>query len=64
VKRTTPASPRIADAPRAITVRAVGDRGDLEAFQLEIRRLAREHGFEVVDVRIERARRSRPPRSA
>ena len=41
----------------------VEDRGDLEAFQLEIRRLAREHGLEVVDVRLQPARRPRARRS-
>jgi len=63
VRRKPPASPRSADTIRSITVRSVGDRGDLEAFQLEIRRLAREHGLEVVDVRLEPARRPRARRS-
>jgi hypothetical protein len=31
---------------------AAADRHALEALQLEIRRLARRHGFEVTDVRI------------
>ncbi|HTO12925.1 MAG TPA: hypothetical protein VMQ51_15230 [Candidatus Binatia bacterium] len=31
---------------------AGGDRQDMEALQLEIRRLAREHGVEIVSVEI------------
>ena len=48
---------------RRLSLRATGDRGDLEALQLEIRRLARAHGVEVTGVRIERVERARPSRS-
>jgi hypothetical protein len=37
---------------RQIEITSSADRHTLEALQLEIRRLAREHGFEVTDVRI------------
>jgi hypothetical protein len=46
--------------PRRLTLTARGDRNDAEALQLEIRRLAREHGIELADIRIEHL--SRPPR--
>jgi hypothetical protein len=51
----------VAPAPpgRRLSIRAAGDRGDLEALQLEIRRLARAHGVEIDEVRIERV--ERPP---
>jgi len=35
-----------------LEIEAQGDRQELEALQLEIRRLAREHGVEVVRVEI------------
>jgi hypothetical protein len=64
--------PRVEDdavtaPPRATTrrliVTALGDRNDAEALQLEIRRLAREHGIELADIRIEHlARPLRRPR--
>jgi cupin superfamily acireductone dioxygenase involved in methionine salvage len=37
---------------RRIQITSAADRHTLEALQLEIRRLAREHGYEVTDVRI------------
>jgi len=37
---------------RRIQITSAADRHALEALQLEIRRLAREHGYEVTDVRI------------
>jgi hypothetical protein len=37
---------------RRIQITSTADRHTLEALQLEIRRLAREHGYEVTDVRI------------
>jgi hypothetical protein len=46
---------------RRLTLTSSGDRNDLEALQLEIRRLAREHGVEVSEVRIDRVER-RPAR--
>jgi len=46
-------------AGRRLSIRAAGDRGDLEALQLEIRRLARAHGVEIDEVRIERVERAR-----
>jgi hypothetical protein len=48
-----------ASTERKLTLRSRGDRGDLEALQLEIRRLARAHGVEVMGVRIERVERRR-----
>lgn len=48
---------------RRLSIRAAGDRGDLEALQLEIRRLARAHGVEIDEVRIERVERARRHRS-
>jgi ABC-type uncharacterized transport system substrate-binding protein len=39
---------------RRLAITSSGDRNELEALQLEIRRLAREHGLEVTDIRIER----------
>jgi hypothetical protein len=50
-------------ATRRLTLTSSGDRGALEVLQLEIRRLARAHGLEVTDVRIERVERGRPSRS-
>jgi hypothetical protein len=49
----------VTDTPRESSIRRLaitssGDRNELEALQLEIRRLAREHGIEVTDIRIER----------
>jgi len=49
----------VTDTPRESSIRRLaitssGDRNALEALQLEIRRLAREHGIEVTDIRIER----------
>jgi hypothetical protein len=46
---------------RRLAITSSGDRNELEALQLEIRRLAREHGIEVTDIRIERVER-RPRR--
>jgi hypothetical protein len=37
---------------RRFQITSAADRHALEAFQLELRRLAREHGYEVIDVRI------------
>jgi hypothetical protein len=37
---------------RRVEITSTADRNTLEALQLEIRRLAREYGFEVTDVRI------------
>jgi hypothetical protein len=49
--------------PRRLTLTATGDRNDAEALQLEIRRLARQHGIELSDIRIEHlARAPRTPR--
>jgi hypothetical protein len=53
-----PASPG-----RRLAIRAAGDRADLEALQLEIRRLARAHGVEIAEVRIERVERAPTRRS-
>ena len=53
--------PRRSPTTRRLTLTSSGDRNDLEALQLEIRRLAREHGVEVSDLRIERVER-RPGR--
>ena len=50
-------------ATRRLSLTSSGDRGALEVLQLEIRRLARAHGLEVTDVRIERVERGRPSRS-
>lgn len=55
------ATPR-APTPRRLTLTAIGDRNDAEALQLEIRRLAREHGIELADIRIEHL--ARAPRRA
>jgi hypothetical protein len=57
-----PRPPR-APATRRLTVTTAGDRHDLEALQLEIRRLARVHGVEVTEVRIERVEPRRRRRS-
>jgi hypothetical protein len=56
--------PRLKRAPptRRLTLTATGDRHELEALQLEIRRLARAHGIEVTDLRVERVERRRPSR--
>jgi hypothetical protein len=48
---------------RRLSIVSTGDRGDLEALRLEIERLARAHGVEVSDVRIERVARPRARRS-
>lgn len=55
----------MAPAPpeRRLSIFATGDRGDLEALRLEIQRLARAHGVEAAEVRIERVERRRARRS-
>ncbi len=40
------------EGARHLEIVADGDRQELEALQLEIRRLAREHGVEIVRVEI------------
>ena len=40
------------DLMQSLEIVAGGDRHDMEALQLEIRRLAREHGVEIVSVEI------------
>jgi ABC-type uncharacterized transport system substrate-binding protein len=55
--------PTRAPTTRRLTVTTAGDRHDLEALQLEIRRLARAHGVEVTEVRIERVEPRRRRRS-
>jgi hypothetical protein len=44
--------PTRTQTPRRLEITSAADRHALEALQLEIRRLAREHGFEVTEVRI------------
>lgn len=44
------------DASRRITVRGHVDRRAAEAFQLEIRRLARHYGIEIEAVEIKKAK--------
>jgi hypothetical protein len=56
-------SPKRTATTRRLTLTTTGDRHELEALQLEIRRLARAHGMEVTDLRIERIERRRPTRS-
>jgi len=48
------------DTAQHLEIVADGDRQELEALQLEIRRLAREHGVEVVRVEIAPAPARRP----
>jgi cupin superfamily acireductone dioxygenase involved in methionine salvage len=43
---------RSIQSARQFEITSSADRHTLEALQLEIRRLAREHGYEVTDVRI------------
>ena len=43
---------RSTQSVRRILITSAADRHTLEALQLEIRRLAREHKYEVTDVRI------------
>jgi len=45
-------TPPRADITQHLEIVADGDRQELEALQLEIRRLAREHGVEIVRVEI------------
>lgn len=40
------------ETTQRLEIVAGGDRQDMEALQLEIRRLAREHGVEIVSVEI------------
>jgi hypothetical protein len=54
---------RSARSTRRIEITSTADRHMLEAFQLEVRRLAREHGFEVTHVRIAEAEDQRPRRT-
>jgi hypothetical protein len=50
------------DEATRLEIIADGDRAGLEALQLEIRRLAREHGVEIVDVEIMPVSPRRPAR--
>jgi hypothetical protein len=54
--------PKRAPTTRRLTLTTTGDRHEIEALQLEIRRLARAHGVEVTDLRIERVEQRRPSR--
>jgi hypothetical protein len=54
--------PKRAPPTRRLTLTTAGDRHELEALQLEIRRLARAHGIEVTDLRVERIEPRRPSR--
>ena len=56
IKRTAHPS-----STRRLRLTSSGDRNELEALQLEIRRLAREHGVDVSDLRIDQVER-RPTR--
>lgn len=60
-RRPTLRAPAVAG--RRLALRVVGDRGDLEALQLEIRRLARAQGVELDEMRIARVERRRARRS-
>jgi len=55
---------RSAPSSRRFEITAAADRHTLEALQLEIRRLARQHGLEVMDVRITDVDDDGPPPSA
>jgi hypothetical protein len=48
---------------RRVEITSTADRHTLEALQLEIRRLAREYGFEVTDVRIGDVEDDGPPQT-
>jgi ABC-type uncharacterized transport system substrate-binding protein len=48
---------------RRIEITSAADRHTLEALQLEIRRLARQHGLDVIDVQITDVEDGRRPRS-
>ena len=52
-----------ADSPAPESIRRTGspDRVAAEALALEIRRLARRHGLEVSDLRVQRADPDAPP---
>jgi hypothetical protein len=52
---------RSAQSARRFEITSAADRHMLEALQLEIRRLAREHGYEVTDVRITDVEDDEPP---
>jgi hypothetical protein len=54
--------PKRAPNTRRLTLTTTGDPHELEALQLEIRRLARAHGIEVTDLRVERIEPRRPSR--
>jgi hypothetical protein len=55
-------APKRVPPTRRLSLTTTGDRHELEALQLEIRRLARAHGIEVTDLRIARMERRRPTR--
>jgi hypothetical protein len=54
---------RSTQSARRFEITSAADRHTLEALQLEIRRLAREHGYEVTDVRITDAEDDEPRRT-
>ena len=50
------------DKPTRLEIIVDGDRTAMEALQLEIRKLARKHGVEIVDVKIAPVSPGRPAR--